>query len=130
MCTSPGGCGPFLLLLLLVTKLQNTSPQMSHFGGLAKEQQPLPFLRAALYLCSSIIQAQSVAQLALPRKLNPALLFVAGHDCAISVSLTIEGTTLAPSDPGMPLMDGCTGAGPQIEWMTGDSGCSLSELWN
>lgn len=103
---------------------------MSHFGGLAKEQQPLPILRTALYPCSSIIQAQSVAQLALARKLNPAPLFVAGHDCDISVSLTIEGTTLAPSDPGMPLMDGCTGAGPRIEWMTGDSGRSLSELWN
>lgn len=115
---------------LLVTKLQNTSPQMSHFGGLAKEQQPLSILRAALYPCSSIIQAQSMAQLALNRKLNPALLFVAGHDCDISVSLTIEGTTLAPSDPGMPLMDGCTGPGPWIEWMMGDSGCSLSELWN
>lgn len=113
---------------LLVTKLQNTSSQLSRFGGRAKEQQPLPIPRAALVPCSSIIQAQSMAQLA--GKLNPAPLFVAGHDCEISVSLTIEGTTLAPSDPGMLLMDGCTGAGPRIEWMTGDSGCSLSELWN
>lgn len=128
MCTNSGDCVPSAAPLL-VTKSQNTSLQMSHFGGLAEEQQPVSITRAALYPCSSIIQAQSVAQRALARKLNPALLFVAGHDCDISVSLTIEGTTLVPSDPGMLLMGGCTGAGPRIEWMTGDSGCSLSELW-
>lgn len=89
----------------------------------------MPTIRTALYPFSSIIQAQSMAQLALARKLNPAPLFVAGHDCDISVSLTIEGTTLGPSDPGMLLMDGCTGAGPWIEWMMGNSRCSLSELW-
>lgn len=120
----------------LVTLVPSAAPEhkspngMSHLGGLTKEQQPLPILRTALYPCSSIIQAQSVAQLALARKLNPALLFVAGHDCDRSESLTMEGTTLAPSDPGMLLMDGCTGAGPWIEWMMGDRGCSLSELWN